>query len=175
MYALNSLSFVKQFSVLYNKQFYFFWTVTWLPHRKLLTIVAVHSFIMSTKRRGGGSKILANFLDVCGWFSGKGGGWMIFADIHIYIYQTNLFLFFLWYVKISYIICQFLTVALLPWDLINFISMTETHEVQLSFVKICSGNVCLLSCHLYLWDFRCLRREIFAGIYYCGHFFNTWI
>ena len=152
---------------MYNKQFYFFWSVTWLPHRKLLTIVAV-------QRRGGGSKVLANFLDVCGWFLGTGeveGS----LRTYIYIYQTNLFLFFLWYVKISYIICQFLTVALLPWDLINFISMTETHEVQLTFVKIGSCNVCLLSCHLYLWNFRYLRREIFAGIYYCGHFFNTWI
>ena len=100
--------------------------------------------MISTKRREGGYKVLDNLLDVYGWLFGIKGGCMIFADIHIYIKQIS---FFLVYVKISYIICRFWTVALISWDLINSTFMMETHKVQTSFVKISLNNVCLLSCH----------------------------
>ena len=112
--------------------------------------------------------------------------WMVFGDRgrlndlceHPFIHQINFFLFFL-YVKISYIICQFLTVALPPWHLIDFISMMETHEVtQISFVKIGLGNVYLLPCHFFIFMRLVdgLRRDIFAGIFFMPGFnFANWL
>ena len=45
--------------------------------------------------------------------------------------------------------------------LVYFASMTETHEVQTSFMKIGSGNVCLFSCHFYYINETC-RYFVFS-------------
>ena len=53
----------------------------------------------------------------------------------------------------------------------------ETHEVQIYFVKIGSGNVCLLSCHLHcIYEIAdTLGEKFLLGFIFVSHFFNTWI